>query len=104
MTYGLVAPNSRPWFPMSMSVGWALTTNVTALLFTTLVVADTSLRFDRIAGRMAGGKMATIVDAFVHGNARQAVFLPDQIRPVKTAAPDDLPPTQEAVAPVAYPG
>ncbi len=105
MTYGLVSPTSRPWFPMSMSVGWALTTNLTALLCTIMVVADTSLRFDRIAGRMAGGKMATTVDAFVHGNARQAVFLPDE-RPARREAksPAELPPAEEAMAPTAQGG
>ena len=63
---------------MSFSTGWALTTNLTILLFTILVALDTSLRFDRIAGRMAGGTVATTVDAMVHGTARKAVFLPDE--------------------------
>ena len=67
-----------PWFPMGFELGWALITNLTTLLFTFLVVLDTSLRFDRIAGRMAGGTVATTVDAMVHGRARQAVFLPDK--------------------------
>ena len=55
-----------------------------AVLLTILVVGDTSLRFDRIAGRMAGGTLATTVDAMVHGTTRQAVFLPDA-RPAKKA-------------------
>ena len=102
LTYGLLAPNTRPWFPMSMSVGWALTTNLTALLFTIMVVVDTSLRFDRIAGRMAGGKMAATVDAFVHGSARQAVFLPDErAARLKTDVLAELPPAEDAMAPSA---
>jgi ABC-type Na+ efflux pump permease subunit len=78
MSYGWVATNSRPWFPMTFELGWALTTNLTTFLFTVLLVADTSFRFDRIAGRMAGGTLATTVDAMVHGTAHQAVFLPDE--------------------------
>ncbi len=78
LSYGLIAANSRPWFPMSFDLGWALLTNLTTFLFTLLIIADTSFRFDRIAGRMAGGTMATTVDAMVHGTSHQAVFLPDE--------------------------
>jgi ABC-type Na+ efflux pump permease subunit len=74
--YQLLPPTATPWFPMSWSNGWALTTDLVTLLFTVLVVVDTSLRFDRIAGRMAGGKVATAVDALVHGDFHQPVFLP----------------------------
>ena len=87
MSYGLVGPNTRPWFPMSFSVGWTLVTNLTTLLFTFLVALDTSLRFDRIAGRMAGGTVATTVDAMVHGTARKAVFLPDKKASKKAKKP-----------------
>ena len=78
MSYRLIPANARPWFPMSFSMGWDLTTNLTTLLFTILIVVDTSFRFDRIAGRMAGGTLATTVDAMVHGTTHQAVFLPDK--------------------------
>ena len=90
MSYGLIPANARPWFPMSFSTGWALTTNLTTLLLTILVVADTSFRFDRIAGRMAGGTVATTVDAMVHGTTHKAVFLPDKkaAKKAKTAARD----------------
>lgn len=63
---------------MSFELGWALLTNLTTFLLTLLLIADTSFRFDRIAGRMAGGTMATTVDAMVHGTSHQAVFLPDE--------------------------
>ena len=78
MSYGLIPANARPWFPMSFGMGWELTTNLTMLLLTILIVVDTSFRFDRIAGRMAGGTLATTVDAMVHGTAHQPVFLPDE--------------------------
>jgi hypothetical protein len=97
MSYGLVPPNTRPWFPMSFSVGWALVTNLTTLLFTFLVALDTSLRFDRIAGRMAGGTVATTVDAMVHGTARKAVFLPDK-QTSRKAKPLAAPPAPEELA------
>jgi hypothetical protein len=45
-------------------------------LITLLIVLDTSLRFDRIAGRMAGGALASSVDAWLHGTATRPVFLP----------------------------
>jgi len=78
--YNLVLLNSRPWFPMSWSTGWPLTTDLVTLLITILIVADTGLRFDRIAGRMAGGAVATTVDAFLHGRSHQPVLLPGRKR------------------------
>ena len=87
---------------MSMSVGWALTTNLTALLFTIMVVVDTSLRFDRIAGRMAGGKMAATVDAFVHGSAARPSFFRTREPPdSRRQALAELPPAEDAMAPSA---
>jgi hypothetical protein len=35
------------------------------------------LRFDRLAGRMAGGAVATSVDQWLRGHSNQPVFLPD---------------------------
>ncbi len=78
MSYSLIPANARPWFPMSFQMGWDLTTNLTTLLLTIVLVADTSFRFDRIAGRMAGGTLATTVDAMVHGTTHKPVFLPDE--------------------------
>jgi hypothetical protein len=97
LSYGLIASTARPWFPMSFNMGWALTTNATISLFAILIALDTSLRFDRIAGRMAGGTIATTVDAMVHGTARMAVFLPDLKAAKKSkkravpALPDEIP-------------
>ena len=104
LSYGLLAPGTRPWFPMSFSLGWAITTNASALLFTIMLVLDTSLRFDRIAGRMAGGVLATTVDAMVHGTTRKAIFLPDKKsakKSKKTEPKADLVAAEELAAPPA---
>jgi ABC-type transport system involved in multi-copper enzyme maturation permease subunit len=74
--YNIIPVNSAPWFPMSWSNGWALTVDLLTLVLTVLVVLDTSLRFDRIAGRTAGGAVATTVDAWVHGSFHRPVLLP----------------------------
>ncbi len=75
---GWIPPNSPPttFFPMSWSLGWTITSNIVLFLITILVVVDTGLRFDRIAGRMAGGKLQSRVDEFLYGHALQPVFLP----------------------------
>jgi len=75
---GLATPNTSPavFFPMSWSLAWPLCTNIVLFLITILVVADTRLRFDRIAGRMAGGAVASSVDAFLYGHTHRPVFLP----------------------------
>jgi hypothetical protein len=42
------------------------------LVLTLVLVADTGLRFDRLAGRMAGGRVATAVDRLIHGKPTAA--------------------------------
>jgi predicted transcriptional regulator len=49
---------------------WPVTTNGLYLAITLTLIADTRLRFDRIAGRMTGGRVATAVDAVFHGRPR----------------------------------
>jgi ABC-type transport system involved in multi-copper enzyme maturation permease subunit len=71
----LIPVNSRPWFPMSWPMAWAITTNAITLLATFLIVLETRLRFDRLAGRMSGtieapkpiaeGQDSTVADAEV---------------------------------------
>jgi ABC-type Na+ efflux pump permease subunit len=79
--YGLVPLRSVPWFPMSWSTGWPLATDLVSLAITVLIVADTALRFDRIAGRMAGGAVATTVDAWLRGGSPRPVLLPARKKP-----------------------
>jgi hypothetical protein len=91
---GLIAPNAPPtmFFPMSWGLAWPLTTNIVLLLITILVVADTRLRFDRLAGRMAGGVVASSVDAFFYGHSLQPVFLPTGSAKVKGRAEANVEP------------
>jgi len=91
---GLIAPNASPtiFIPMGWGVAWPLTTNIILLLITILVVADTRLRFDRIAGRMAGGAVASSVDAFLYGHSLQPVFLPSGKAEVKAKAEANVEP------------
>jgi hypothetical protein len=65
---------------MSFSTAWPLATDLVTLLITTLIVVDTGLRFDRIAGRMAGGTVATTVDQFLRGGSLRPVLLPGRKR------------------------
>jgi ABC-type transport system involved in multi-copper enzyme maturation permease subunit len=71
----LVPLNTAPWFPMTWNTAWPLATNAVTWLIAVLVVVDTSLRFDRIAGRMAGGKVASAVDAWLHGQPAEPILL-----------------------------
>ena len=45
---------------------WAVTFYALYAVATLLVVADTRLRFDRIAGRMTAGRVARAVDTLIH--------------------------------------
>ena len=101
MSYNLISPRARPWYPMSFESGWILTTNLTTLAITILIVSDTSLRFDRIAGRMAGGTLATTVDAMVHGTAHEPVFLPDEQRAKRAETKAELAMVEELAVPPA---
>jgi len=61
---GFVDFNSKPWFPMRFRVGNDLVFYSCFLAATIAIVAETRLRFDRIAGRMAGDSTAIAVDRF----------------------------------------
>ncbi len=65
--FGLVDASSKPWFPMSFALGSDLIFFATFASWTGLVVAETRLRFDRVAGRMTDGEAAIAVDRFLHG-------------------------------------
>jgi ABC-type transport system involved in multi-copper enzyme maturation permease subunit len=103
--YGLATINSPPWFPMRFETGWPISLDLITVFVTGLIVLDTSLRFDRIAGRMAGGAVATGVDRWLHGHAIQPVFVPDKKKAsARTKAlpePQELAPTAHAATVVA---
>jgi ABC-type Na+ efflux pump permease subunit len=93
--YNLIPVRTPPWFPMSWKTAWPLTTDLVTLAITLLVVADTALRFDRIAGRMAGGVVGRTVDAWLHGRSLRPVLLPGR---KKAAAPSPAEAAAELVA------
>jgi len=92
----LVSVNSKPWFPLSWSIAWPLTTDLLTLLITLLIEFDTRLRFDRIAGRMAGGAMATKVDEWLYGHSLEPVFMPARKKTTAKEPIPDLAPSLEA--------
>jgi hypothetical protein len=95
---GIVPANAPPtrFFPITWGLGWTISTNIVLFLLTLLVVADTRLRFDRIAGRMAGGGLESRVDAFLYGHDLRPVFLPG--RKKKAAAESEAKIEAEPVA------
>jgi len=98
VSYAFIPITSTPWIlPMAWRTAWPLTEDVVTVLITILIVLDTGLRFDRIAGRMAGGSVATTVDAWLHGNATRPVFLP--MRKARAVANIAGPSIEEVVAP-----
>jgi ABC-type transport system involved in multi-copper enzyme maturation permease subunit len=98
--YGFVMMSSPPWFPMSFSTAWPLATDLVIVLLTVLIVLDTSLRFDRLSGRMAGGALATSVDQWLRGGSTAPVFLPDAKRAVAKEPDELLEITPEPLRPV----
>jgi ABC-type transport system involved in multi-copper enzyme maturation permease subunit len=70
---GLVPSIGTSWFPTSFSVAWPVTTLSLFALSVVAIVGDTSLRFDRIAGRLTEGKVAGAVDRIVYGPAMEPV-------------------------------
>ncbi len=72
---GLATFQARPWFPMSFRLGSDLVFYGLYLVSTLLIVAETRLRFDRVAGRMTGGKAEVAVDRLIHGQPMAPVRL-----------------------------
>lgn len=62
--------NFPRWFPLIITWGWPITTNAIYVVATLMLVADTRLRFDRLAGRMTAGRVATALDSVLHGRPR----------------------------------
>lgn len=72
---GLTTFSSPPWFPMTFRLGIDLmvyTQYIAGILF---VIAETRLRFDRVAGRMTEGKAAVAIDRLIHGIPMAPVLL-----------------------------
>lgn len=103
---GLVDPNAttssgvavpailgfRRWAPLSFDHTLRLFARALYAVATLAIVAETGLRFDRLAGRMAGGTVAVAVDEFLHGPPLVAPGrLPAAADPVPPAEPTPLP-------------
>ncbi len=72
---GVSSFNVRPWFPMSWHLGSDLVFYGQYLAATLLIVSETRLRFDRVAGRMTGGSAAVAIDQLIHGKPMAPVML-----------------------------
>jgi hypothetical protein len=66
---GLAPPVTTLWAPVPFSIGFPAARMLLYLSTTVLTVIDTRLRFDRLAGRMTAGKLATAFDRFLYGVA-----------------------------------
>jgi ABC-type Na+ efflux pump permease subunit len=65
------------WSPISMFDLQVAISTALYLLATAMVASECRLRFDRIAGRMAGGEVQVAVDDLVHGRPLAPVRLDD---------------------------
>ncbi len=72
----VVAPPIPSWIG---PVAWPVTTNLLYLLATVLIISDTRIRFDRIAGRMTEGRMAVAVDRLIFGDPIAPVYVGEVI-------------------------
>ncbi len=75
---GFVSPQTIPLFgfaPVRLSTAWIVSTNAVTLLIALLLILDTRLRFDRIAGRITGGAVEATVDAWIHGEPGRPVLM-----------------------------
>jgi ABC-type transport system involved in multi-copper enzyme maturation permease subunit len=66
---------TAPWFPTSFETGFTLARLGLYLLATFAIVAEARLRFDRIAGRMAGTGVQISVDRLLHGLPMEPVAI-----------------------------
>jgi hypothetical protein len=76
---GLLPPLAAVWFPMRWSVAWPLAKDSLYLLATALIVVDTRLRFDRVAGRMTEGRVAVAFDRMLYGLPEAPVPAPVEV-------------------------
>lgn len=72
---GLIPAPAAIWAPVPGYIAWPLATNGFYVLATLLIVADTRLRFDRLAGRMTEGRVSVAFDEFLYGKPEAPVLL-----------------------------
>lgn len=62
-------------FPISAATFGEFASNLLYLIATLIIMADSRLRFDRLAGRMTGGGMALAADQFLHERGQAPDFI-----------------------------
>ncbi len=88
---GLAVWTGGPPMPIAFETAWAPLFLFLFVINTVLVVLDTRVRFDRIAGRMTEGRFATAMDRMIHGTQMAPVRLePDKTRRIIAPVPDAL--------------
>jgi ABC-type transport system involved in multi-copper enzyme maturation permease subunit len=70
--------NTPPRFPMSFRLGMDLVFYGEFIAATLFLIAETRLRFDRVAGRMTEGAAALAIDRLIHGTPMAPVLLDGQ--------------------------
>jgi ABC-type transport system involved in multi-copper enzyme maturation permease subunit len=85
---GLLPPQTAFWAPVPWFVAWPIARYSVYLLATALIVADTRLRFDRLAGRMTEGAAAVAFEALVHGRPEPMIFIDPDIDPLEEPLSD----------------
>ena len=90
----LAVPAGAP--PIPGYIAWPLAMNSLYLLMTSLIVADTALRFDRIAGRMTQGGASLAFDELIYGRPEEPVMIDGtENRDAKPAAGDGVEPESQ---------
>ena len=77
---GVMPPQTAFWAPVRFVIAWPVARGIGYALATLLIVADTRLRFDRLAGRMTEGRAAVAVEGWVYGRPEAPVLLADGIK------------------------
>jgi hypothetical protein len=81
--FGLATFNVPPRFPMSFRLGTEIVLSSELIVATILLISETRVRFDRVAGRMTGGKTALAIDEILHGRPMAPVRLEGRSQPIK---------------------
>jgi ABC-type Na+ efflux pump permease subunit len=78
VSMGWVSSQTRPlaWVGLGFLEWVTLVQVATYTLLTFMIISESRLRFDRIAGRMAGGELQVAIDQAIHGDHRAAPPLP----------------------------
>jgi hypothetical protein len=87
---GLLPPQTTFWAPLSWSVAWPLARGIVYLIMTLLIVANTRLGFDRLAGRMTEGRAALAFEGLIHGRPEAPVPIEPEAEPLAELLPTEF--------------